>query len=86
MRRDAGSAGPIALVDRARFCLHAARVTERYHDGSRDLQDRFDTRRLADRLDERIVRDVIRDEDREFIARMNMFFLATADAGGQPQC
>jgi len=61
-------------------------VSERYHDGSRELQDRFDTRRLADRLDERIVRDVIRDDDREFIERMNMFFLATADAGGQPQC
>jgi len=68
------------------LCLHAERVSERSHDGSRELQDRFDTRRLADRLDDRIVRDVIRDEDRQFIERMNMFFLATADAGGQPQC
>ncbi|MDX6680267.1 MAG: uncharacterized protein QOG94_306 [Solirubrobacteraceae bacterium] len=61
-------------------------MSERYHDGSRELQDRFDTRRLADRLHERVVRDVIRPEDREFIERMDMFFLATADAAGQPQC
>ena len=58
-----------------------------YHDGSRQLQDRFDTRRLADRLDERFLRRVeIDDEDRAFIERMDMFFLATADAEGRPQC
>jgi predicted pyridoxine 5'-phosphate oxidase superfamily flavin-nucleotide-binding protein len=57
-----------------------------YNDGSRRLQDRFDTRRLADRLDERFVqRRVIGSEDREFIERMDMFFLATADAEGRPQ-
>jgi predicted pyridoxine 5'-phosphate oxidase superfamily flavin-nucleotide-binding protein len=58
----------------------------RYHDGSRELQDRFDTRRLADRLQERTVRDVISEEDKAFIERMDMFFLATADADGRPQC
>jgi predicted pyridoxine 5'-phosphate oxidase superfamily flavin-nucleotide-binding protein len=58
-----------------------------YHEGSRRLQDRFDTRRLADRLDERFLRDaVIGPEDRAFIERMDMFFLATADADGRPQC
>jgi predicted pyridoxine 5'-phosphate oxidase superfamily flavin-nucleotide-binding protein len=58
-----------------------------YHDGSRDLQDRFDTRRLADRLDEKFLsRPVIDAEDRAFIERMDMFFLATADADGRPQC
>jgi predicted pyridoxine 5'-phosphate oxidase superfamily flavin-nucleotide-binding protein len=61
-------------------------MTGGYHGGSRKLQDRFDTRRLADRLEARTVRDVIRAEDREFIERMDMFFLATADAAGQPQC
>ena len=39
----------------------------RYHDASRELQDRFDTRRLADRIDERIVRTTIDDDDRAFI-------------------
>jgi uncharacterized protein len=58
-----------------------------YHDGSRRLQDRFDTRRLADRLDERFLRRAeIGDEDRAFIERMDMLFLATADAEGRPQC
>ncbi len=59
---------------------------ERYHDGSRELQDRFDTRRLADRVDERTGHDHMTVEDAAFIQRMDMFFLATADAGGQPQC
>ena len=59
---------------------------ERYNAGSRELQDRFDTRRLADRLDERTGRDHIRAEDADFIERMDMFFLATADAEGRPQC
>src|ERR1700712_300822 len=58
-----------------------------YHDGSRRLQDRFDTRRLADRLDERFVQQAAIDaDDRAFIERMDMFFLATADADGHPQC
>jgi len=59
---------------------------ETYHDGSRRLQDRFDTRRLADRIDERLVRDTIDDDDRAFIEARDMFFLATADEEGRPQC
>lgn len=62
-------------------------MTEAYHPGSRSLQDRFDTRRLADRLDEKFLsRPIIDSEDREFIERMDMFFLATADGEGRPQC
>ena len=62
-------------------------MSSSYHAGSRTLQDRFDTRRLADRLDERFLsHPVIDAEDRAFIERMDMFFLATADAEGRPQC
>jgi hypothetical protein len=62
-------------------------VSSPYHAGSRSLQDRFDTRRLADRLDERLLsQPTISESDREFIERMDMFFLATADAQGRPQC
>jgi predicted pyridoxine 5'-phosphate oxidase superfamily flavin-nucleotide-binding protein len=61
-------------------------VNELYHDGARELQDRFDTRRLADRLEQVKVHDTISAEDRAFIERMDMLFLATADAGGRPQC
>jgi hypothetical protein len=58
-----------------------------YHDGSRRLQDRFDTRRLADRIDERFrARPEIDAGDRAFIEACDMFFLATADAEGRPQC
>ena len=56
-----------------------------YHESNRELQDRFDTRRLADRIEERIVRDHIRDEDRAFIEARDMFFIATVDEEGQPQ-
>jgi Predicted flavin-nucleotide-binding protein structurally related to pyridoxine 5''-phosphate oxidase len=58
-----------------------------YHTGARRLQDRFDTRRLADRLDEKFVQHpIIGPEDRQFIEQRDMFFLATADAEGRPQC
>jgi predicted pyridoxine 5'-phosphate oxidase superfamily flavin-nucleotide-binding protein len=59
---------------------------EIYHDGNRRLQDQFDTRRLADRIEERIVHDVIDEDDRAFIEARDMFFLATADEDGKPQC
>src|SRR5688572_26297056 len=58
-----------------------------YSDAARALQDRFDTRRLADRLEEKFHREVVIDDDRRaLIERLDMFFLATADAHGQPQC
>jgi uncharacterized protein len=57
-----------------------------YHHGSRELQDRFDTRRLADRLEAVKVTDAIGDRDREFIESMDMLFLATADEHGRPNC
>src|SRR4051812_24113610 len=58
-----------------------------YHDGSRRLQDGFDTRRIADRLDERFVqRGTIDADDKAFVEKLDMFFLATADAEGRPQC
>jgi predicted pyridoxine 5'-phosphate oxidase superfamily flavin-nucleotide-binding protein len=57
-----------------------------YHDHSRALQDRFDSRRIADRLAEKLLRAEFSDEDRAFIARQSFFFLATADAQGRPDC
>jgi uncharacterized protein len=62
-------------------------MSDAYHDGARRLQDAFDTRRLADRLDERFLsQPVISPADREFIERMDMFFLATTDGQNRPQC
>jgi predicted pyridoxine 5'-phosphate oxidase superfamily flavin-nucleotide-binding protein len=57
-----------------------------YHDGMRQLQDARETRQLADRLEKVTVRAAFTDEDRAFIERSPMFFVATADAGGRPDC
>jgi predicted pyridoxine 5'-phosphate oxidase superfamily flavin-nucleotide-binding protein len=57
-----------------------------YHAGSRSLQDRFDTRDLADRIAGLLVSDTISEGDRAFIQARDMFFLATADGQGRPTC
>jgi predicted pyridoxine 5'-phosphate oxidase superfamily flavin-nucleotide-binding protein len=57
-----------------------------YHPDQRSLQERFDTTRLADRIEERLVHDTIDADDRAFIERCDMLFLATADADGRPNC
>ncbi|HVN50783.1 MAG TPA: pyridoxamine 5'-phosphate oxidase family protein [Acidimicrobiales bacterium] len=55
-----------------------------YHDGSRALQDRFDSRRLADRLEQLTVHDAFSEHDKAFVESADLFFLATADADGWP--
>jgi predicted pyridoxine 5'-phosphate oxidase superfamily flavin-nucleotide-binding protein len=72
-------------VDLSLFGAHDLRMSI-YHDASRRWQDRFDTRRLADRIEEVKVRDTIDDGDRAFIEARDMFFLATADEDGFPTC
>ena len=57
-----------------------------YHPGMRALQDLRDTRRIADRLEQVVVRSAFTDEDRAFIVRSAMFFIATADEDGHPDC
>jgi uncharacterized protein len=57
-----------------------------YRDSHRQLQRKFDTQRLADRLEQRLFRDHLTADDRAFIEALDMFFLATADASGQPNC
>jgi predicted pyridoxine 5'-phosphate oxidase superfamily flavin-nucleotide-binding protein len=61
-------------------------MSSAYHDGMRRLQDRFDSRRLADRLDEKLARQQFTPEDRAFIESRTLLFLATADAAGRPDC
>jgi predicted pyridoxine 5'-phosphate oxidase superfamily flavin-nucleotide-binding protein len=57
-----------------------------YNEASRRLQDRYDTRRLADRIVERLVTDEIDAGDKAFIESCDMLFLATADEQGRPNC
>ncbi|HYF07097.1 MAG TPA: pyridoxamine 5'-phosphate oxidase family protein [Acetobacteraceae bacterium] len=56
-----------------------------YHHGQRALQDGFDSRRIADRL-EALARTAFTEDDRAFIEGTIYFFLATADAEGRPDC
>lgn len=55
-----------------------------YSEQQRELQDRFATRPLADRLQEMIVHAEFSEEDAAFIATRDFFFLATVDADGFP--
>lgn len=56
-----------------------------YHDGNRQLQDRFDSRRISDRLED-LARTAFTDDDKVFIESAAYFFIATADAQGRPDC
>ncbi len=60
-------------------------MTGFYNEGSRRLQDAFDSRRIADRLVDVTLHDSLDDDDRAFIEGMDMFFLATADEHGRPE-
>ena len=55
-----------------------------YHDGNRRLQDQFDSRRIANRLEQVTLHDQFSESDFKFIEESDMFFLATADADGWP--
>ena len=57
-----------------------------YHDGNRHLQDQFDSRRISDRLEQKLTRSAFTDDDKTFIETALYFFLATADAAGRPDC
>src|SRR5262249_58892598 len=52
----------------------------------RRLQQQFDSARIAARLAEVTYRAAFTDADRAFIESRPMFFLATADAEGRPDC
>ena len=57
-----------------------------YEESHRRLQLQFDTQRLADRIEERLFRPALTDDDRAFIERLDMFFLATVNSRGEPNC
>jgi uncharacterized protein len=57
-----------------------------YHQGSRRLQDRFQSRKIADRQEQVITRTQFTDNDKNFIESVRYFFLATADGEGSPDC
>lgn len=50
----------------------------------REFQDRFDSRRMADRIEQIAVKTEIDDMAKAFIESRDMFFLATVDHNGRP--
>jgi predicted pyridoxine 5'-phosphate oxidase superfamily flavin-nucleotide-binding protein len=61
-------------------------VSKLFHRGNRALQDEFQSRAIADRLEQVTTRSAFTESDKEFIERAIYFFIATADAGGHPDC
>src|SRR3954469_107879 len=57
-----------------------------YHDGNRQLQDQFDSRRISDRLEEKLTRTAFTADDKGFIESALYFFMSTVDAEGRPDC
>jgi len=57
-----------------------------YHEGNRRLQDQFDSRRISDRLEDKLTRTAFTADDKAFIEGSIYFFLATADTEGRPDC
>jgi uncharacterized protein len=61
-------------------------MSEIYSSAHRVLQQTFDTTRLAERLEEMIVRPKLADDQKAFIESRDMFFLTTVDHRGYPTC
>ncbi|WP_297809245.1 pyridoxamine 5'-phosphate oxidase family protein [uncultured Methylophaga sp.] len=55
-----------------------------YGDKHRDFQDQFDSRQMADRVEELAVVTEISEEAAAFIEQRDMFFLSTVDHQGRP--
>jgi len=55
-----------------------------YTEAQKHLQERFDSRRLADRVEGAIVRDELEPMHADFIASRDFFFLSTVNDQGEP--
>jgi uncharacterized protein len=61
-------------------------MSEIYSEQHRALQARFDTTRLADRVEEIVVRPEVSGDCKGFIESRDMFFLTSVDHRGYPTC
>lgn len=61
-------------------------MSDIFQKSQRELQDQFDSRRLADRIDEKLVKNELSPERAAVISKANMFFLSTVDDRGYPTC
>jgi predicted pyridoxine 5'-phosphate oxidase superfamily flavin-nucleotide-binding protein len=81
----------VSLLPNTTECLmipsrSPAMTSALYHQGNRTFQDEFGSRRLADRLEQKLSRTAFTDDDKIFIESCIYFFMATADASGHPDC
>jgi uncharacterized protein len=60
--------------------------SQMYHHGAHHLQNVFDTRQLADRLQQKEARNILTKEDQALISKSPLFFLATANPEAHPNC
>jgi hypothetical protein len=61
-------------------------MSKLFGESHRKLQREFDSVRIADRIEERLFHEHVTDDDKTFIESLDMFFLATADQSGFPNC
>ena len=59
-------------------------MSQLYNDQHRDFQAGFETTKLADRLEEIIVKDIFEEGEKAFIESQPMFFLSTIAPDGGP--
>ncbi|MCI4678338.1 pyridoxamine 5'-phosphate oxidase family protein [Rhodoblastus acidophilus] len=55
-----------------------------YSEKHRALQDKFDSRRMADLMENNIVHNEFAEHESAFIQSLDMFFLSTVDGAGRP--
>jgi len=61
-------------------------MAEFFTASQRSLQDEFQSRALADRVETAVVADELGDQHIQFITGRDMFFLSTVDEDGWPSC
>ena len=54
-------------------------MTIMYHDGNRRLQDQFDSRRISDRLEEKLTRTAFTADDKAFLTDLEESFKQKVD-------
>lgn len=59
-------------------------MSEVYGDSQRALQDKFEARKLADKVEELIIHDEVQDDEKAFIESRDFFFLSTINNSGHP--
>jgi len=72
------------VISTTRNLAEENRMSTLYGAKQRAFQDRFDTRRLADKVEPLAIHSEIGDADKAFIESRNMFWLSTIDDQGRP--